>query len=382
MIPPASASSPGSTFGTFFVPGPTEIRPEILAHLTRPIIQHRNRAFEAMFARIEAGLRDILLTSRPVYVGATSATGFMEMAVRNAPEGPILALVNGGFSERFALVAESCNREVERVLVPWGETFDLNLVERALKGGKYSAVTVAHSETSTGVLTDVRAVAEVARRHGAMTLVDSVSGAGGAEIQFDEWGLDFLFTGSQKALALPAGLAFGAASAEYIERARTVRDRGFYFDVLLYEKFAASNQTPSTPATSLLYAVEAQMGDIGREGIERRWERHISMRDATLEWVEAVANRRGIDLRIVAAEGIRSPTVTTVALPAGMKCADVQEGIKVRGFTVGGGYGQLKESTIRIGHMGDHTLDGLQQCLRACEGAIAELAERRRLVRV
>src|SRR6185437_7164162 len=95
----------------------------------------------------------------------------------------ILALVNGGFSERFALVAESCNREVERVLVPWGETFDLNLVERALKGGEYSAVTVAHSETSTGVLTDVRAVAEVARRHGAMTLVDSVSGAGGAEIQ-------------------------------------------------------------------------------------------------------------------------------------------------------------------------------------------------------
>jgi aspartate aminotransferase-like enzyme len=215
-----------------------------------------------------------------------------------------------------------------------------------------------------------------------MTLVDSVSGAGGAEIQFDEWGLDFLFTGSQKALALPAGLAFGAASTEYVERARTVRDRGFYFDVLQYEKFAATNQTPSTPATSLLYAVEAQMGDIGREGIERRWERHIAMCDATIEWVEEVAKRRGVDLRVVAAEGVRSPTVTTVALPAGMKCADVQEGVKVRGFTVGGGYGQLKESTIRIGHMGDHTLDGLHQCLRACEGAIAELAERRRLVRV
>ncbi len=374
-----SADAP---FGTFFVPGPTEVRPEILAHMSRPIIGHRGRAFEAMFARIEAGLRDILLTSRPVYVGSTSATGFMEMAVRNAPEGEFLALVNGGFSERFAHVAETCGRVVERVIVPWGETFDLDVVASALAAKKFSAVTVAHSETSTGVLTDVRAVAEVARRYGAMTLVDSVSGAGGAEIGFDEWKLDFLFTGSQKALALPAGLAFAAASAEYVERARTVRGRGFYFDVVQYDKFAANNQTPSTSATSLLYAVEAQMGDIGREGIERRWERHMAMRDTTIEWVYGVAERRGIDLRVVAVEGSRSPTVTTVALPPGMKGADAVEAIKVRGFTVGSGYGQLKETTIRIGHMGDHTLEGLKRCLRACEGAIAELAERRRLVRV
>src|SRR5512146_3080386 len=113
-------------FGTFFVPGPTEIRPEILAQLTRPVIPHRGREFEAMFARIEAGLRDVLLTARPVYVGATSATGFMEMAIRNAPEGPILCLVNGAFSERFAEVAESCSRRVERLIVPWGTTFDMN----------------------------------------------------------------------------------------------------------------------------------------------------------------------------------------------------------------------------------------------------------------
>src|SRR3954470_1996098 len=124
---------PPSPFGTFFVPGPTEIRPEILAHMTRPIMGHRGREFEAMFARIEAGLRDVLLTSRPVYVGACSATGFMEMAIRNAPEGPILSLVNGGFSERFAQVAESCRRQVQRVIVPWGATFDLDTVETALK---------------------------------------------------------------------------------------------------------------------------------------------------------------------------------------------------------------------------------------------------------
>jgi len=371
-----------ATFGTFFVPGPTEVRPEILAQLTRPMMGHRGRAFEAMFARIEAGLRDVLLTGRPVYVGASSATGFMEMAIRNAAEGAILSLVNGGFSERFAEVAESCNRQVERVVVSWGDKFDLDVVETALRARRFSAVTVAHSETSTGVLTDVRAVAELAHRHGAMALVDSVSGAGGAELVVDEWGLDFLLTASQKALALPAGLAFAVASAEYVERARSVRDRGFYFDVLQYDKFAAKNQTPSTPATSLLYALEAQMGDIGREGIERRWERHEAMRDITLNWLHGVAERRNIDIHVLAPEGARSPTVTVIVLPERVKGPDVCEAVKVRGYTIGSGYGQLKERTVRIGHMGDHTVEGLKRCLNACESAIAELAEGRRLVRV
>jgi len=373
---------PDTPFGTFFVPGPTEIRPDILEQMTRPVMQHRDKAFEAMFARIEAGLRDVFLTARPVYVGATSATGFMEMAVRNTPEGKILCLVNGGFSERFAAVAESCNRAVERLIVPWGQTFDLNAVEQKLATRAFAAVTVAHSETSTGVLTDVRAIAEVAHRYGAIALVDSVSGAGGAELTVDGWGLDFVFTGSQKAFALPAGLAFAVASAEFVERAKKVPDRGFYFDVVQYDKFAEKNQTPSTPATSLLYALEAQVGDIGREGIERRWERHLAMRDATIEWVQNVAKRRGIDVDVVAPDGSRSPTVTVISLPKGMAPRELLDAVLARGYTLGNGYGQLRDTTIRIGHMGDHTLEGLRRCLHACETAITELAERRRLTRV
>jgi aspartate aminotransferase-like enzyme len=371
-----------SAFGTFYVPGPAEIRPEILEQMTRPMMGHRGRAFEAMFARIEAGLRDVLLTSRPVYIGATSATGFMEMAIRNAAPGRILALVNGGFSERFAAVAESCGREVDRVVVPWGQTFDMNVVEGALGAKQYAAVTVAHSETSTGVLTDVRTVAQLAHRHGALALVDSVSGAGGAELMVDAWQLDFLLTGSQKALALPAGLAFAVASSEYMERARTATNRGFYFDILQYDKYAEKNQTPSTPATSLLYALEAQMGDIGREGIERRWERHLQMQEATINWVTEVSSRRGVDLGIIAPQGSRSPTVTVISLPEGLRGPEVTEAIKAKGLTIGGGYGQLKDSTIRIGHMGDHTVEGIRRCLQITEVAIAELAERKRLVRI
>lgn len=371
-----------SAFGTFYVPGPTEIRPEILEQMTRPMMGHRGRAFEAMFARIEAGLRDVLLTSRPVYIGATSATGFMEMAIRNAAAGRILSLVNGGFSDRFATVAESCGREVDRIIVPWGQTFDMNVVEGALGAKQYAAVTVAHSETSTGVLTDVRTVAELAHRHGALALVDSVSGAGGAELMVDAWQIDFLLTGSQKALALPAGLAFAVASSEYMERTRTATDRGFYFDILQYDKYAEKNQTPSTPATSLLYALEAQMGDIGREGIERRWERHLQMQEATINWVSEVSSRRGVDLGIIAPEGSRSPTVTVISLPQGLRGTEVTEATKAKGLTIGGGYGQLKDSTFRIGHMGDHTVEGIRRCLQVIEVAIAELAERKRLVRI
>jgi predicted phosphoserine aminotransferase len=369
-------------FGTFFVPGPTEIRPEILAQMTRPMIGHRGRAFEAMFARIEAGLRDVFLTSRPVYVGAASATGFMEMAIRNLPDGAILSLVNGGFSERFAKVAESCGRRVERIIVPWGSTFDLDVVEAKLASEKFVALTVAHSETSTGVLTDVRALAPIAHLHDTLLIVDSVSGMGGAKLTVDESGFDFVLTGSQKALALPAGLAFAVASTDYMERAKSATNRGFYFDILQYDSYAAKNQTPSTPATSLLYALEAQMGDIGREGIERRWDRHIAMRDATIEWVNGMPERRGVKLSIVAPEGSRSPTVTTIRLPDGMNTKEVREAITARGITVGGGYGQLAETTFRIGHMGDHTLDGVQRCLHTCEAVITELAERKRLVRV
>lgn len=364
---------------TFFVPGPTEVRDEILDTLTRTVIPHREPEFEAMFARIQAGLGDVLLTGRPVYVGACSATGFMELGIRNTPPGRLLSLVNGAFSERFALVAESCGRQVDRLVVDWGDAFDLDAVESKLAAGRYVAVTVAHCETSTGVLTDVAAVAALAHRHGAIALVDAVSSAGGARLTVDAWGLDFVCTASQKALALPAGLAFAVASPDFLERARGVPDRGFYFDIVQYDDYAAKNQTPSTPATALLYALEAQLGDITREGIERRWERHAAMRDATIEWAASCSERRTLDLHLLAPEGSRSPTISVLMLPPGLTGPEVRAAVADRGFTLGSSLGDLRAESVRIGHMGDHTLEGLGRCLHATENAIAELAERKNI---
>jgi aspartate aminotransferase-like enzyme len=357
--------------GTFFLPGPTEVRSEVVAAMTRPTIFHRSREFENMFATIQAGLGDLFLTARPVYVMPASGTGAMELAVRNVPRGKILSLVNGSFSERFADIAESCGHTVTRLSVDAGETFDIDQVDKALASGSFEAVTLAHSETSTGVVSPVRAIAEVARKHGALSLVDSVSGVGGAEICTDAWGIDFVLTASQKALAIPAGLAFAVASPEYLARSKRATEHGRYFDIAEFEKFSALNQTPTTPALALLYALETQLRTIALEGIERRWERHANMRRATEEWVDATAAKLKIKLRVLAKEGIRSPTVTAIVLPDRVTPGQIVDECHRRGFVIGGGLAPVSQTTIRIGHMGDHTVDGVMRCLAVVEDVIA-----------
>jgi aspartate aminotransferase-like enzyme len=368
-------------FGTFFLPGPTEVRPEVLAAMTRPMIAHRGAEFEALYARCDAGLRRVVGTTRPVYMSSSSATGLMEGAVRCAAPGRVLAVVNGAFSERFAEIARACGRDVDVLAVPFGRAADPGDVARRLAAGPgYAAVTVAHSETSSGALTDVVAVGAAARAHGARCLVDSVTALGAAPLDFDASGIDFVLTGSQKALALPPGLAFAAATAAYVADAPRTPARGRYFDVVEFEAFALKRQTPNTPALPLLYALEAQLArtvgfdgdpDDAPEPIAARWARHAAMAGQTHAWVEERAGRYGI--AVLAPPHERSPTVTAVTLPPGLDPARVVAAVRARGYVVGGGYGAGKATTFRVGHMGDHTPAGLAGCLAACDDALAEL---------
>ncbi len=352
------------SFGKFFVPGPTDVRPDVLAAMAQPMIAHRGPEFEAMFARIQVGLRAVFRTERPVYVSSSSATGLMEAAIRCAPAGRILALVNGGFSERFAKIAEMCGRECERYEVPAGSAHDPTELRKKLTGKRYTAITVVHSETSTGVLNDVRALSDTAHEHGALCLIDSVSGLGGARLEFDEWKCDYVLTGSQKALALPPGLAFAAASLDFVEGAKKAHGRGVYFDIGEFDEFAKKNQTPNTPAVSLLYAADVQMKCIAAEGMEARWARHAAMRDEVVAWVARFA---GIGVAIVARPGERSPTVSAIRLPQGMSPQRFITEARRLGYTLGAGYGGLRETTFRIGHMGDHTTETARACLAVCE---------------
>jgi aspartate aminotransferase-like enzyme len=361
-------------FGTFFVPGPTEVRAEVLQAMTRPMIAHRGPAFREMFHRIQEGLRVVFGTTRPVLIATSSATGLMEAAIRNAPAGRVLALVNGGFSERFAHIAAMCGRSVDRYEVPWGSVHDIAEVARRLRAARYSTVTVVHSETSTGVLTDVRAISDAAHQAGAVCCIDSVSGIRGAELRFDAWQLDYVLTGSQKALALPPGLAFAVAAPGFL--AGGLREgRGVYFDLTEMADAAADDEVTNTPALPIYYAAVTQLDAIISEGIEAAWARHAAMAQVTTQWVRDVRASTHLDLSIVAPEGNRSPTVTAIALPEGLSPDAVIRGAAKRGFTIGSGYGNLKSTTIRIGHMGDHTVSGVARCLDAVAAVLRETAK-------
>jgi len=332
-------------FGRFFLPGPSEVHPEVLAAMQRPMIAHRSAECARLMDDVQPGLRELFGTKRAVLVGTLSATGFMEAGVRLLPRGKVLALVNGAFSERFAQIAEACGHAVDRMEVEWGKAHEPDAVAARCGEGDYVGVTVAHNETSTGVLQPVAALARAAGD--VPLLVDSTSGVGGAPFQFDAWNLGYALTGSQKALALPPGMAFAVVRDDLLARAEP---GSFYLDLRKY----AVDPPPFTPALPQLYALAAQMERIAIEGVAERLRRHQQLAALTVEW----ANSRG--LRVLADRAHRSPTVTCVRFE---DSTDLLRRLSARGYTVGNGYGKLKNQAFRIGHMGDQTISALERLL-------------------
>jgi aspartate aminotransferase-like enzyme len=354
-------------FGRFFLPGPTDVHPDVLAAMQRPMIGHRSSAMEQILSGMAPQLGKLFRTTRPVMVGTASATGFMEMAVRNGVARRALSLVNGAFIDRFAAMVGAAGKECIRLEVPLGSAVEPALLRDALRRTPVDAVTLVHSETSTGVLQDVEALAAVTREFDdVLVLVDAVTSLAGSPVETDRWGLDFTFTGSQKALALPPGLALGVASGRMLERAKTLHGRGLYFDLVSFEEATRQFQPTNTPALSLFYALETQLGRIDRAGgVETRWQRHDAMRRRVEAWSEPHG------ARYVPVEGRRSWTVSCLEVPKGKKPQEIVSALKKQGWTIGAGYGALKDTTIRIGHMGDNTLEALDELLALLAQAMA-----------
>lgn len=355
------------SFGTFFLPGPTEVLPEILAAQARPMIGHRGPETEQLLASIAPALSAVFRTARPVMIATCSATGLMEAAIRNGVRRKVLCLVNGAFSQRFADIAAACGTEAHVAKVEPGRTFEADQVRALLAESGADAVTLVHSESATGALNPVAEIAAAARQAGDVAvLVDGVTSVGGSPVETDAWDLDFVLTGSQKALALPPGLAFGVASERLLARARTLTGRGIYLDLVVYDEQVRKHQTPYTPAVSLVYALAAQLARIaGRGGIEARWAEHERMRRRVEDWVAGHGERLGIAFLPVA--GRRSWTVSCLRFlgePAG---GAVAKRMAAKGFVIAPGYGKLKDATFRIGHMGDHTVAELDVVLAALE---------------
>lgn len=318
-----------------------------------------------LVGRIEEKIKQVFFTDSRVYITASSGTGLQEAAVRNCVRSRVLNCVNGAFADRWREVTEANGKENEILAVEWGEAITPKLVTDRLQGGSFDAITVVHNETSTGVTSPIDEIASAVRSlpngDDIMILVDSVSGLSGARLEFDAWDLDVVFTSSQKAFALPAGLGFCAVSDRALARAETVKDRGYYFDFVLLEKYLKRNQTPATPAISLLYALDRQLDDMLAEGMENRFERHLHMRDRTIEWA------RGRGFNLFAAEGFRSPTVTCLTNDLGLDVVALNQYLRRDGMIISNGYGPLKGKNFRIAHMGDAQLSELNTLLQSID---------------
>jgi aspartate aminotransferase-like enzyme len=336
------------------------------------MIAHRSPEMRELLGRVYAALSPMFGTTQPVYVASGAATGMMESAIRCGTRGGVLSLVAGAFGERFARIAESCGRAVTRLVAPPGEVVTADALRAALEHGRYDAVTAVHVETSTGAIADIAQYGRAVAAHDdVLLLIDAVSSVGGVTTGMDDARADIVLAASQKALGLPPGLSFISCSERAMERARGLADRGVYLDVVRMDEYWRQGETAGTPAIPQLFALDAQLAAIAHEGLAARYARHAAMAGVVHAWVaDAAARGRGVGL--LARAGVRAPTVSCLTIDG--DAARLSHLLRERGFEVGAGYGSLVSSTIRIGHMGDHTVREVKQLLAALDHGLDDLA--------
>lgn len=348
-----------------FIPGPVEVRKEILDAQTAWMIGHRSSDFADLYARLQPKLKAAFKTEKSrVYTYTSSGSGVWESASRNCVRDgqKILHLVAGAFSERWLGVSEENGKQVDVLEVEWGQAIKPEQLAEALKKETYDAVACVYNETSTGVLHPVAEYAEIMKNYpDTLFLVDAVSAFLGADIRVDEWGIDVCLTSSQKAMALPPGIAFAAVSDRTLERAKEVKNRGYYFDMLSMEKSHVKNNTPATPPIALMYAADKQLDDIMADGLENRFARHLQMAEYTREWAAKVG------FEMFSEAGYHSPTLTTTKNNLNVDISAMNKFLKARGMVVSNGYGKVKDKSIRIAHMGDCQPEHMQAVCAAME---------------
>lgn len=341
-----------------FIPGPTEVRPEILQELARPMIGHRAKEFSELLMEVTPKVQKLLYTQNHVFMSTSSSTGMMEGAVRNCVARRCLNCVCGAFSKRWHEITLANGKEADALEVEWGQAILPEMVDEKLATGRYDAIALVHNETSTGVMNPLGEIAEVMKRYpDIIFMVDAVSSMAGVKIEVDKLGIDVILAGVQKAFALPPGLTVVAVSEKALKRAEQVPDRGYYFDFLVFKRYLDDrNQTPTTPAIPHLYALNRQMDDILAEGLEKRFARHREMADYVRSWAKE-------NFALFAQEGYQSDTVTAIKNTKGISIVGLNEELSKRGAMISNGYGKLKEQTFRIAHMGDLKLSDIKELL-------------------
>ncbi len=342
-----------------FVPGPVDVAPEVLETMTRPVLPHRSKEYEAIFQHAAKKCEDLFYTKYRVFIGTHSGSGMQETGIRNLAQKDILACVNGAFSDRWYDVAVSNGKQVDKLEAEWGKPIEPQQLRDALKKKPYEAITLVHNETSVGLENPVKELCEVVKEVSPDTLilVDAVSSLAGTKIEMDAWGIDFLLTSSQKCLALPPGISLAGTSDRALEKAASVENRGWYFDLLIMEKHRVKNTTAMTSAVSLVYALDYQLDRIFEEGLEARFARHAAMSQRVYDW----AVERGMDS--LADPRYRSKTVATIKNTHNIDIPKLNAYLLEHGMRIANGYGNLKNITFRIATMGETQMSDINELL-------------------
>ena len=342
-----------------YIPGPVEVSAKTAAAFTLPMIGHRSADFKALYESIHPRLQTLFGTTQPVLISTSSAWGVMEGAIRNLVSKRVLNCMNGAFSDKWLDVSKRCGKEADGLQVPWGQPITPELLDEKHATEAYDVVTIIHNETSTGVLSPLKNLcAVVAKYPDVLLVVDTVSSFSVVPIPMDEWGIDVLLTGSQKALALPPGMALFSVSEKGYAKAATMKDRGYYFDFIEFKKNAAEFMTPSTPTIGHIYALRSKLDDIFAEGVETRHARHAQLNDMVHGWV------RENGFEFFAPEEYRSKSLTCVKNNRDLDIAAWIKRTKTKhSFVFDGGYGKIKGTTFRISNMGDETVESIQLVL-------------------
>jgi aspartate aminotransferase-like enzyme len=356
----------------FRLPGPTPLPPQVKLALSREMIPHRGPVFRALYTETLELARDVHRTNGDVLTWAATGSAGWELAVVNllSPGDPVLAVVNGHFGERFARVGNRFGLDMRRLDAEWGDVVLPAQLRAALnQHPDVKAVLLVHNETSTGITNPLQELAAVVRDHGALLVVDAVSSAAALPIEIDEWGIDFVISGSQKAWMCPPGLLIVAIG----ERAWAAHEKSafsrFYWDISEARTMAKQGTTPTTAPLSMIYAFRAALGMIVDEGIENVWTRHHHLAHLTREGIAAAG------LRLFAREGYRSDTVTAFLPPQDVTTSDLLAMLRCDyGVEAQGGQAYLADRIIRLGHMGWVHEPEMRQAVRAVAEACSRLS--------
>jgi aspartate aminotransferase-like enzyme len=351
-----------------YTPGPTPVPPQVLAALSEPVVHHRSPDFRPIYERCLARLREVCRTRNDVLLFTASGTGAFESAAANlVSQGePQLVISAGNFGERWASLLTGYGADLDHLRYAWGETPEPDDVRTRLQERSAKAVWIVQSETSTGVVADVQAIAAVAKDAGALVVVDAVSSLGALPCETDAWGLDVVVSGSQKALMTPPGLGLCAVSTAAL--GATGSAPRFYFDWERTRKAQASLDAAFTPAVSLVAALDTALGLLLEEGLDAAFERHVRLGRA------ARAGAKAMGLELFSPDEDRSAVVTAVRAPEGIDAGDVVKALRDRfGMTLAGGQGELRGKIVRLGHIGWFDVFDIATMLAAIELVLAEL---------